>query len=86
MESGTPEGGTTECYGCSEDRFRKKEGGEKMNFYCLKQSLSCPTDLVGKPDCENCPEYKCENCGRTKTKACLNCPKIEEYDEETDWI
>ena len=57
-----------------------------MNFYCLKQSLNCPVDLVGKPDCENCPEYKCENCGRTKTKACINCQKLEEYDEETDWI
>lgn len=57
-----------------------------MNFYCLKQSLNCPVDLVGKPDCENCPEYKCENCGRNKTKACMNCPKLEEYDEETDWI
>lgn len=58
-----------------------------MNFYCLKQSLSCPLDLLGKPDCEACPEYKCENCGRTNTKACINCPKLEDYkDEETDWI
>lgn len=57
-----------------------------MNFYCLKQSLSCPRDLLGNPDCTNCAEYKCENCGRTKTKACLECPKLEEYEEETDWI
>ena len=57
-----------------------------MNFYCLKQSLNCPKDLIGNPDCENCAEYKCENCGRTKTKACLECSKIEEYDEENGWI
>lgn len=57
-----------------------------MNFYCLKQSLSCPVDILGRPDCENCENYKCEYCGRAKTKACKNCPKLEEYDEEVDWI
>lgn len=57
-----------------------------MNFYCLKQSLNCPVDLLGKPDCENCEHYRCENCAKTNTKACKECPKLEEYEEETDWI
>lgn len=58
-----------------------------MNFYCLKQSLNCPVDLLGKPDCENCEHYRCENCAKTNTKACKECPKLEEYGkEETDWI
>ena len=57
-----------------------------MIFYCLKQSLKCPLDLIGNPDCENCEHYRCENCAKTNTKACKECPKLEEYEEETDWI
>lgn len=46
-----------------------------MNFYCLKQSLSCPVNMIGQlSDCENCEYYAdCSVCGRKETKSCENC-------------
>ena len=45
-----------------------------MKFYCMKQSLKCPTNLIGQRDCENCEYYgKCDVCARTNTKACEKC-------------
>ena len=45
-----------------------------MNFYCLKQSLACPVNLIGKPDCENCQYYgDCQYCARKNTRICEKC-------------
>lgn len=45
-----------------------------MKFWCMKQSLSCPVNLIGKPDCNNCKYYgKCEYCARANTNICEKC-------------
>lgn len=55
-----------------------------MNFYCLRQSLSCPVDMLGRPDCGNCENYgDCSICGRANTKSCENCKDDREGNAES---
>lgn len=56
-----------------------------MKFWCMKQSLSCPTNLIGKPDCGNCDYYgKCRYCGKINTMACNQCEAKEKEQSDAE--
>lgn len=57
-----------------------------MKFWCMKQSLSCPMNLIGKPDCDNCDYYgMCRYCGKINTSACRLCEAKNKKENEMIW-